>query len=91
MGVPSKLVNRYPDYNAKLIAEAPNIRLTGALEKAQKMVKDDAQNLELSPELLAFMEELTETYGDRPVTMLNLLQFKEGGKQSYYKYGQVCG
>lgn len=90
VGVPSKLVSRYPDHNAKLIADAPNVRLTGALAKAQEMVKDSAQSLELSPELLAFMEELTRTYGDRPVTMLNLLQFHEGGKRSYYKYGQVC-
>lgn len=90
VGVPSKLVSRYPDHNAKLIAEAPNVKLTGALAKAQEMVKDDGQNLELSPELLAFMEELTETYGDKPVTMLNLLQFNQGGKQDYYKYGQVC-
>jgi len=90
VGVPSKLVSRYPDHNATLIADAPNVKLTGALAKAQEMVKDDGQNLELSPELLAFMEELTETYGDKPVTMLNLLQFNDGGKQDYYKYGQVC-
>lgn len=89
VGVPSKLVSRYPDHNARLIADAPNVKLTGALAKAQEMVKDDGQNLELSPELLSFMEELTKTYGDRPVTMLNLLQFNEGGKPSYYKYGQV--
>lgn len=90
MGIPSALVKRYPEHNAKLIADAPNVTLTGALAKAQEKVKDDAQNLELSPELLAFMEELTATYGDKPVTMLNLLQFREGGKGGYYKYGQVC-
>lgn len=90
VGIPSALVKRYPEHNAKLIADAPNVTLTGALAKAQEKVKDDAQNLELSPELLAFMEELTATYGDKPVTMLNLLQFREGGKGGYYKYGQVC-
>ncbi len=90
VGVPSKLLARYPEHNAKLITDAPNVKLTGALERAQEKVKDSAQNLELSPELLEFMDELTRTYGDKPVTMLNLLHFNQDGKQSYYKYGQVC-
>lgn len=90
VGVPSKLLARYPEHNARLVADAPNVKLTGALDQAQRKMKESAQNLELSPELLTFMEELTHTYGDKPVTMLNLLHFNEDGKSSYHKYGQVC-
>ncbi|KAL9117000.1 MAG: hypothetical protein Q9187_006467, partial [Circinaria calcarea] len=87
-GIPSRLLSTYPSRNAKLLAEAPNVKLTGALEKAQERVKDSAQNLELSPDLLRFMDELTAEYGEKPVTMLNLLNFKREGKGAYYRYGQ---
>ena len=52
-------------------------------------MKDSAQNLELSPDLLRFMDELTAEYGEKPVTMLNLLNFEREGKGAYYRYGQV--
>ena len=90
VGIPSKLLSTYPSRNAKLLVEAPNVKLTGSLEKAQDRMKESAQNLELSPDLLKFMDELTEEYGEKPVTMLNLLNFEREGKGAYHRYGQVC-
>lgn len=89
VGVPSRILKNYPEHNVKLVIEAPNVKLTGALERSQQQTKKDAQNLELSRDLLQFMEQLTQEYGDRPVTMLNLLWFTEDGKPSYAKYGQA--
>jgi len=86
VGIPSKLLSAYPEKNARLIKEAPSAGLTGSLENPK--MPDSSQKLELSPELLKFMEELMEEH-DGPVTMLNLLKFKAGGKESYYQYGQV--
>ncbi|KAK8200983.1 hypothetical protein M8818_006303 [Zalaria obscura] len=85
VGVPSRVLNGYGSKNAKLVKTAPSAPLTGALEKAR--VPSSSQNLELSPALLTFMDELGKEY-DGPVTMLNLLHFNEGGKGSYYQYGQ---
>lgn len=86
VGVPSKLLSSYPAQDAKLKREAARAPLTGALDKTRG--KSSSQNLELSPDLLAFMDELVKEH-DGPVTMLNLLQFNSGGKPEYYKYGQV--
>ncbi|EEP82284.1 conserved hypothetical protein [Uncinocarpus reesii 1704] len=84
-GVPSKLLKAYPEADAKLKREASSARLTGALEKARN--KPSSQSLELSADLLAFMDELVREH-DKPVTMLNLLHFHPNGKPEYYKYGQ---
>ena len=90
VGIPSKLVASYPERDAKLKRESASIPLTGSLEKAQSQARSSSQNLEVSPELLAFMDRLTKEYGDKPVTMLNLLHFHHpNGKQSYYQYGQA--
>lgn len=88
VGVPSKLLASYPDRDAKLKKEASSIPITGSLEKARG--NSSSQNLEVSPDLLAFMDELTREH-DKPVTMLNLLHFHHpDGKKNYYQYGQVC-
>lgn len=88
VGVPSKLLGSYPERDAKLKREASSVPMTGSLEAARG--KPSSQSLEVSPELLAFMDELTKEH-DKPVTMLNLLHFQHpGGKKSYYQYGQVC-
>ena len=86
VGVPSKLLSSYPERNKRLIKDSPNASLTGSLDNAR--VPESSQNLELSPELLKFMDDLVQENAG-PTTMLNLLHFKEGGKPSYYKYGQV--
>ncbi|OAT12108.1 hypothetical protein, variant [Blastomyces gilchristii SLH14081] len=62
-----------------------SVPITGSLDAARG--KPSSQNLELSPDLLGFMDELLKTH-DKPVTMLNLLHFHRGGKPEYYKYGQ---
>ncbi|OJD22765.1 hypothetical protein ACJ73_05890 [Blastomyces percursus] len=86
VGIPSKLVSTYPSRDEKLKRGAASIPITGALDAARG--KPSYQNLELSPGLLMFMDELLKTH-DKPVTMLNLLHFHRGGKPEYYKYGQA--
>lgn len=85
-GIPSNLLSTYPARDAKLKREAAAAPLTGALEEARG--KPSSQNLELSPDLVAFMDGLVKDH-DKPVTMLNLLHFHPNGKPEYYKYGQV--
>ncbi|RDW70686.1 uncharacterized protein DSM5745_08197 [Aspergillus mulundensis] len=91
VGIPSRLLNTYPERDAALKREknAQNVPLTGSLDGLkEKQAKNDGQNLEVSPELFAFMEEFTKVH-DKPVTMLNLLHFHfPGGKEEYYRYGQ---
>lgn len=59
--------------------------LTGALHKAR--IADSAQDLELSPELLKWVEDFGKAEGSGAVSMLNLLAFKPGLKSEYLKYG----
>lgn len=88
VGIPSKLLASYPERDAKLKREAPSAPMTGSLDTVRE--KSSSQNLEVSPELLAFMDELTRNGYNGPVTMLNLLHFHPGGKQNYHQYGEVC-
>ncbi|KAI9871755.1 MAG: hypothetical protein M1830_002497 [Pleopsidium flavum] len=88
VGIPSKLLSSYKQHNQSLLRNASRIPLTGALDKAQ--ARDSSQNLELSPDLIAFMRDFSKDHnGDQPVTMLNLLNFQKGGKAKYYQYGQA--
>jgi hypothetical protein len=87
VGIPSKLLSNYDDRDKSLKRSASSIPLTGSLANARQ--KSSSKNLELSPDLLAFMDALTRTH-DGPVTMLNLLHFHHpNGKKSYYQYGQA--
>lgn len=86
VGVPSKLLKMYPAVDARLKREASSVPLTGSLEDARN--KPSSQNLELSSDLLDFMDQLVKEH-NKPVTMLNLLHFQPNGKPEYYKYGQV--
>lgn len=89
-GIPSKLLSTYPTRSKTLQNESKSIPLTGSLDKIlANGSRSDSQNLEVSPALLSFMDELSKTH-QGPVTMLNLLHFHHpGGKQSYYQYGQA--
>ncbi|KAJ6160924.1 hypothetical protein N7470_004320 [Penicillium chermesinum] len=89
-GIPSKLLSSYPTRDATLKRETASTPLTGALDKLLKNgSKDSSQNLEVSPQLLQFMTELSKSHTG-PVTMLNLLHFQQpDGKKSYYQYGQA--
>lgn len=80
VGVPGKLLDSYPDRNAKLTNESAEAELTGALEKRGKEVLD--------PALYEFIGKLTKGYGDKPVTMVNLLRFKDGKAEQYAQYGK---
>lgn len=87
-GIPSKLLSTYPERDAKLKQRAPP-PLTGSLDEIRRSSKESSQNLEVSPELLAFMDQLSVDH-DKPVTMLNLLHFHHpDGKKNYFQYGQV--
>lgn len=87
IGVPSRLLSTYPERNAILRRDAAKVPLTGSLDNLR--AKETSQNLEVSPTLLAFMDDLSREY-DGPVTMLNLLHFHPDSKSKYYQYGQVC-
>ncbi|OKO98346.1 hypothetical protein PENSUB_9444 [Penicillium subrubescens] len=89
-GIPSKLLSTYPTRNSTLNRTAPSIPLTGSLDKLlHEETKESSQTLEVSPELLRFMTELSKSHTG-PVTMLNLLHFHHpDGKKSYYQYGQA--
>ncbi|EEA26377.1 conserved hypothetical protein [Talaromyces marneffei ATCC 18224] len=87
-GIPSKLLANFPERDAQLKKQAPP-PLTGSLSKIRSQSKESSQSLEVSPELLAFMDRLTLEH-DKPVTMLNLLHFHHpDGKKNYFQYGQV--
>lgn len=87
-GVPSKLLAGFPGRDAQLKKQTPP-PLTGSLSKIRSRSKETSQSLEVSPELLAFMDRLTLEH-DKPVTMLNLLHFHHpDGKKNYFQYGQV--
>ncbi|GFF76358.1 hypothetical protein CNMCM6936_007297 [Aspergillus lentulus] len=87
VGIPSKLLSSYDERDKSLKRDASSIPLTGSLANARQM--SSSKNLELSPDLLAFMDTLTRTHNG-PVTMLNLLHFHHpNGKKSYYQYGQA--
>lgn len=87
-GIPSKLLASFPERDAQLKKQAPP-PLTGSLSKIRSQSKESSQSLEVSPELLAFMDRLTLEH-DKPVTMLNLLHFHHpDGKKNYFQYGQV--
>ncbi|KAL4916045.1 hypothetical protein BDW62DRAFT_110566 [Aspergillus aurantiobrunneus] len=86
VGIPAKLLSTYPERDAQLKRDAATIPLTGSLDNLKP--EKDSQNLEVSPELFAFMNEFAKVH-DKPVTMLNLLHFHyPGGKENYFKYGQ---
>ncbi|KAL4861458.1 hypothetical protein BDV12DRAFT_180271 [Aspergillus spectabilis] len=88
VGIPSKLLSTYPQRDAQLKREAKDAPLTGSLETIN--LEESGQNLEVSGELVHFMEGFMAKVHDGPVTMLNLLYFHyPGGKESYYKYGQA--
>jgi hypothetical protein len=88
-GIPSKLLTTYPERDEKLKQGAQQPPLTGSLDEIRRSSKETSQNLEVSPELLAFMDQLSVDH-DKPVTMLNLLHFHHpDGKKNYFEYGQV--
>ncbi|KAL4884476.1 hypothetical protein BJY04DRAFT_182586 [Aspergillus karnatakaensis] len=88
VGIPSKLLSTYTVRSNQLKQDAKSAPLTGSLDNLNP--EESGQNLEVSGELLKFMENFTKNVHDGAVTMLNLLHFHQpGGKESYYRYGQA--
>jgi hypothetical protein len=91
-GIPSGLVKDFAAKNKKLLHPEPGTvpPLTGSLSSPK--IADSAQNLELSRELQSWIEDFTAKAGAPgrgAVSMLNLLSFKPGMKESYLKYGKA--
>lgn len=88
VGIPSKLVSTYTARHDALKKAALSVPLTGSLSTLLSN-KSAAEDGEVPPELLSFMDTLMRTHPG-PVTMFNLLHFHQpDGKKSYYKYGQA--
>ncbi|KAH6715916.1 hypothetical protein BKA61DRAFT_478504 [Leptodontidium sp. MPI-SDFR-AT-0119] len=97
-GVPSRLLKDYEARNRRLLCpekgDVPS--LTG---RKNKILKESSQDLELSPELLSWIEEFSSggggdgeggtKEGNGAVSMLNLLAFNDGMKEEYLKYGRA--
>ncbi|KAJ9606155.1 hypothetical protein H2200_009116 [Cladophialophora chaetospira] len=87
-GIPSRLTTTFEKRNAELLHPKPSDipDLTGSLDNPR--VGSTSQTLELSGELQSWITTFKSTRaGSSPLSMLNLLAFKEGKKESYLKYG----
>lgn len=107
LAIPSKLIAAYPATNANLRGPLTRLRYTGTYDRARLaqlsagagLDAATSQNLECSPELLAFARGMVaqagtgagDGLGAGSVTMLNLLRFNAGepGRESYKRYGQA--
>ncbi|KAH8682125.1 hypothetical protein BX600DRAFT_430015 [Xylariales sp. PMI_506] len=90
-GVSARTLVGYAQANAALVnppsGAAPPIP-AAHLPPVARSAGRDAQNLELSPELHAWIMGLPPPLQNHPVSMLNLLAFNEGKKEQYVRYGQ---
>ncbi|KAF2463741.1 uncharacterized protein BDR25DRAFT_106837 [Lindgomyces ingoldianus] len=91
-GIPSRLLQDFAGKNKKLLhadpASAP--KLSSALENTP--TADSAQALELSQDLQSWIQRFSSEGGIEgrgPVSMLNLLSFNPGMKDSYLQYGKA--
>ncbi|KAI1613632.1 hypothetical protein EDD37DRAFT_643792 [Exophiala viscosa] len=87
-GIPSRLTTDFAKTNTHLLHPARTPKLTGSLSNPR--IGDSSQTLELSSELSQWVRQFAETStGRQPLSMLNLLAFKEGMKESYLTYGRA--
>lgn len=89
IGIPSRLTRDFARKNEELLRPARSTRpaLTGSLENP--LMAPSPQGLELSPPLLRWIQDFAAGEGAGPVSMLNLLAFKENMKAEYLKYGSA--
>lgn len=92
-GMPSALFKDYASKNARLQHPRPGDvpPLTGSLDAGKRLISDSAQDLELDPELLKWIESFAADGSEgqgKAVSMLNLLAFKPELKDSYLHYGK---
>ncbi|TKX27395.1 hypothetical protein C1H76_0232 [Elsinoe australis] len=89
VGVPRQVRAAYPELNAKLLRDAKSVPLTGSLDAKLNPQPSTSQKLEFDDELRSFMESFTKERGEhQPVTMLNLLCFKQDSQEQYATYGK---
>ncbi|KIW71894.1 hypothetical protein PV04_00122 [Phialophora macrospora] len=87
-GIPSRLTADFARTNDQLLHPRPEAvpALTGSLDRPH--MGTSSQTLELSPGLLDWVASFRTTRaGSSPLSMLNLLAFREGLRPSYLKYG----
>ena len=87
-GVPSRLTKDFASTNDKVLHPAASDvpALTGSLDKPR--IGSTSQTLEMSSGLQDWVSQFSQTSaGKSPLSMLNMLAFKDGMKQSYLKYG----
>jgi hypothetical protein len=89
-GIPSRLTKTFPTTNKTLLHPPPSTipALTGALTNPR--IGNTSQTLELSPPLQDWISTFSTSHtGQNAMSMLNLLAFKPGMKDSYLKYGKA--
>ncbi|KAF2461826.1 hypothetical protein BDY21DRAFT_329753 [Lineolata rhizophorae] len=90
--IPSRLLKDFASKNEKLLHPTPgSIPSAPSLNSSPAQSGDtgSSQSLELSPELLAWAHSFAQGTGSRAVSMLNLLAFEPGKKESYLQYGKA--
>jgi len=89
-GIPSRLTKDFAKTNPNFLHPKPSDipALTGTL--SDPLLNETSQDLSLSPELLKWIGNSSDTLPVRgAVSMLNLLSFKPDMKESYLKYGKA--
>lgn len=89
-GIPSRLTKDFAQTNDKLIHPPTSSvpPLTGSLSSPH--MGNSSQTLELSSDLASWIQSFAQTpTGSKPLSMLNLLAFKPGMKDSYLVYGKA--
>ncbi|KIW12306.1 hypothetical protein PV08_09583 [Exophiala spinifera] len=89
-GIPSRLTKDFASTNDGVLHPPPSSvpPLTGALDTPR--LGASSQTLEMSSELLGWIRSFKDTKaGSSPLSMLNLLAFKPGLKDSYLQYGKA--
>lgn len=84
-GIPSAMVREYASLNGQLqslVAEPVD-----PAHLPTPAASSSAQKLELSPELVNYLQALPLGLRSHPVSMLNLLAFNPGKKEQYQQYG----
>lgn len=93
IGVPSRLLKDFSSRNQNLLhpSSASSVpKLTGALDNDPIVDPKSSQTLTLSPELQGWIKSFSKTHaGQNAVSMLNLLSFRPGKKESYLQYGKA--
>ena len=88
-GVPSRLLKDFDVKNEEML----NPKRVQAVDQSKRVqrLESSSQGLELSSELEEWIQRLPERARRHPISMFNLLAFREGLKEEYLKYGKAFG